>query len=78
MTSRELTPFCGQVFIDGDYTYWKVTGIRHGESDDAVIVQLQFGRSLSDLRHVRVLGSEAFYALARDKDLVPVAVDQGG
>ena len=78
MTSRELAPFCGQVFIDSDYTYWKVTGIRHSESDGAVIVQLQFGRSLADLPHVRVLGSEAFYTLAREKDLVPVRLDQGG
>lgn len=73
MTARLAGPFAGQVFIDSDCNFWKVAAIRNGDAPDSAIVHLQFGRSMAELRHVRVLGVRAFVALVREQDLVPAA-----
>ena len=73
MSARLPGPFPGQMFIDGDCNWWKVAAIRNADAPDGAIVHLQFGRSMAELPHVRVLGARAFTALVREQGLVPAA-----
>lgn len=73
MSARLPGPFPGQTFIDGECNFWKVAAIRNADAPDSAVVHLLYGRSMSELRNVRVLGAHAFTALVREQDFVPAA-----
>jgi len=66
-----------QVFIDDELVVWRVAAIVESPGPPQVtLVRVEYGSSLSQLNHVRVLLRCDFDAIRRDRHLIEV--DLGG
>jgi hypothetical protein len=65
-------PLAGQLFVDSDASFWKVTRLTRAENPAGFyLVHLAYGTSIDTLEHAMVLGPREFAALERDRDLKP-------